>query len=304
MGRGYTVMRLGRSSRFVRPIDTGPVTPCPKDRFRWYRRLSPWITPGARHASEAYADRLDALVRPGVRWLDLGCGSTPLRGTINPDLLDALARRPALSVGIDVQDRTLRLNRTMHRCLMADGCRLPFADASFDLLTANMVLEHIADPAALLGEARRVLTAKGVLLAHTTNAAAPLIAIAERMPHAVVARLTHLIEGRRPIDVFPAHYRCNTLGDVSRLAAAAGFPGARVTPLEDLPATKAWGPLVAAELAWQRLARHPRLRHRQDNLLIELDAPDASPTLTTTPTPPLTTPATTPAATPPLARAA
>jgi len=249
-----------------------------RDRFRWYRRLSPWITPGARHASEAYADRLDALIKPGVRWLDLGCGSTPLRGTIDPHLLGALARRPAFSVGIDVQDRTLRLNETMRHCLMADGCRLPFADDSFDVLTANMVIEHIADPAALLAEARRVLTDRGVLLAHTTNAAAPLIAAAERLPHAAVARLTNFIEGRQPIDVFPAYYRCNTPRDAARLAASAGFADARVTPLEDLPATKAWGPLVAVELAWQRLARHPALQRFQDNLLIELHVAPAAAT--------------------------
>lgn len=233
------------------------------------------------HASEIYARRLGELIRPDVRWLDIGCGATPLRGTIDADLLDRLAEAPAMSVGIDVQARTLADNRTLNHTMLADGCKLPFADDAFDVVTANMVLEHVAEPIDLLREARRVLSPAGVFLAHTTNANAPTIAVAEMLPHAAVARLTNLIEGREPIDVFPAHYRCNRPGDAKRLAVAAGFANVRVETLEDLPATKAWGPLVAVELAWQRVARAPLLRRLQDNLLIELhrtgDRPAASP---------------------------
>ncbi|MEM9790735.1 MAG: class I SAM-dependent methyltransferase [Planctomycetota bacterium] len=253
-------------------------------RFWWYRRLSPWITPDARHASMAYADRLAGLVRPGVRWLDIGCGATPLRGTIDPDLLARLAEEPAFSVGIDVQARTLADNRTLDHTMLADGCRLPFIDGAFNLVTANMVLEHVARPYDLLAEARRVLSADGVFLAHTTNANAPMIAAAQLMPHAAVARLTNLIEGRQPVDVFPAYYRCNRPGDAKRLAVAAGFANVRVDPLEDLPATKAWGPLVALELGWQRVARAEPLRAMQDNLLIELHCASERPA--TSPEPP------------------
>ncbi|MEM9251633.1 MAG: class I SAM-dependent methyltransferase [Planctomycetota bacterium] len=251
--------------------------PARRRRFWWYRRLSRWITPDARHASMAYAERLGDLVRPGVRWLDIGCGATPLRGTIDADLLDRLAEEPAMSIGIDVQSRTLADNRTLDHALLADGCRLPFDDDAFDLVTANMVLEHVARPYDLLAEARRVLSPSGVFLAHTTNANAPAIAAARLLPHAAVARLTNLIEGRRPIDVFPAHYRCNRPSDAKRLGVAAGFANVRVDTLEDLPATKAWGPLVAVELAWQRLARTAPLRGMQDNLLIELHRAAARP---------------------------
>jgi trans-aconitate 2-methyltransferase len=40
--------------------------------------------------------------------------------------------------------------------LLADGCRAPFPDASFDLVTCNSVLHHLAEPAAALAEIARL----------------------------------------------------------------------------------------------------------------------------------------------------
>ncbi|HVA65166.1 MAG TPA: class I SAM-dependent methyltransferase, partial [Terriglobales bacterium] len=44
------------------------------------------------------------------------------------------------------------------RCaaLLADACRLPFADGSFDLVVCMEVFEHIAEPEAMLREIARV----------------------------------------------------------------------------------------------------------------------------------------------------
>jgi SAM-dependent methyltransferase len=43
----------------------------------------------------------------------------------------------------------------------ADICRLPFADASFDVVLCNHVLEHVADDATAMGELCRVLKPDG-----------------------------------------------------------------------------------------------------------------------------------------------
>jgi len=47
--------------------------------------------------------------------------------------------------------------------------KLPFAEASFDVVSALHVLEHLTDPMLLLAEGHRVLTSGGVLLLATPN---------------------------------------------------------------------------------------------------------------------------------------
>lgn len=46
----------------------------------------------------------------------------------------------------------------------ADGRKLPFADATFDLVVSNSVLHHLGDPRPVLTEMRRVLKPGGALL--------------------------------------------------------------------------------------------------------------------------------------------
>ena len=73
------------------------------------------------------------------RMLDVGCG-----------IGDMLAFRPD-SVGVDINQRTVEYCRqrglTAHRM---DVDRLPFDDGTFDSVLLDNVLEHIAEPAALL----------------------------------------------------------------------------------------------------------------------------------------------------------
>jgi SAM-dependent methyltransferase len=47
----------------------------------------------------------------------------------------------------------------------ADALRLPFADESFDVVLACMVLHHLADAGTALGEIERVLVPGGLLFA-------------------------------------------------------------------------------------------------------------------------------------------
>jgi SAM-dependent methyltransferase len=85
--------------------------------------------------------------------LDIGCG-----------IGDMLAFRPG-TVGVDVNQRTVEYccQRGLDAHLMQPDV-LPFADSTFDSVLLDNVLEHIAEPAPLLDEVRRVLRQGGRLL--------------------------------------------------------------------------------------------------------------------------------------------
>ncbi len=89
----------------------------------------------------------------GERVLDVGCGEGPFASE--------LMRAGAHVVGVDVAEEPLRRARSRDRALdvrlIALGGAWELADASFDVVWAGEVIEHVADTAAWLSEVRRVL---------------------------------------------------------------------------------------------------------------------------------------------------
>jgi 2-polyprenyl-3-methyl-5-hydroxy-6-metoxy-1,4-benzoquinol methylase len=106
-----------------------------------------------------------AHVPAGARVLDVGCGEGRFAAV--------LARAQAEVVGIDVAAEPLRRARLRHpeldlRQLPVQGA-WPLQDASFDVVWAGEVIEHVADTAGWLSELRRVLRSGGVLLLSTPS---------------------------------------------------------------------------------------------------------------------------------------
>jgi 2-polyprenyl-3-methyl-5-hydroxy-6-metoxy-1,4-benzoquinol methylase len=102
-------------------------------------------------------------VRAGDRVLDVGCGEGQFAAE--------LARAGASVVGIDLAEEPLRRARARDpqldlRLLDGEG-PWQLADASFDVVWAGEVIEHVADTAAWLSEVRRVLRSGGSLLVST-----------------------------------------------------------------------------------------------------------------------------------------
>ena len=86
------------------------------------------------------------------RLLDVGCGSKPYHSLFAVDAY----------VGLDI-DSELTRKRGIADYLY-DGNAFPFADASFDSVLCNQVLEHVFNPDEFLGEIVRVLKPGGKLL--------------------------------------------------------------------------------------------------------------------------------------------
>jgi len=97
----------------------------------------------------------------GLRVLDLGCGLG-----YGAEVVAPLAREV---VSLDRDPETIRLARAIRThpvgpFVVADACRLPLRDASFDIVIAFELIEHVIEQESLIAEVRRVLTPPGLLV--------------------------------------------------------------------------------------------------------------------------------------------
>jgi ubiquinone/menaquinone biosynthesis C-methylase UbiE len=110
-------------------------------------------------------------LRPGIRVLDVGCGP----GTITVDLAARVA--PGEVIGIDPATDALDAAReAADEAGVAnvafgtgDVYALEYDDASFDLVHAHQVLQHLADPVRALREMRRVCAPAGTVGARDSD---------------------------------------------------------------------------------------------------------------------------------------
>jgi len=96
---------------------------------------------------------------PGVPTVDVGCGSSKI-----------LASLPN-AVGVDMRaDKLTFMKQTNPLLVQADGCTMPFADASFQCVICSEVIEHIpGEGGRLLDELSRVLAPGGILVLGTPD---------------------------------------------------------------------------------------------------------------------------------------
>jgi SAM-dependent methyltransferase len=110
--------------------------------------------------------------------------------------------------------------------LMPPDATIPFEDASFDVVTAFMVVEHVADPSAFLHEVTRVLRPGGHFVAHTISALhyiSWLRRVFDVLPHRWTQRLVRRLYGREEYDTFPTWYRLNTPRRIARYGKSLGL---------------------------------------------------------------------------------
>jgi SAM-dependent methyltransferase len=164
--------------------------------------------------------RADAVV------LDLGAGA----GIVPQMDFSGLAGRLC---GID-PDAIVFDNPHLDERKLGSGESIPFEDKIFDLVFANNVLEHLAEPGTVFREVQRVLKPGGVFVIKTPNRLHYVATFARLTPlrfHKWVNRL----RGRSQSDTYPTRYGANSCAALRRLATTAGFKVVEMNLIEGRP---------------------------------------------------------------------
>jgi ubiquinone/menaquinone biosynthesis C-methylase UbiE len=109
---------------------------------------------------------------PTDRLLDIGCGTGLSRSVY--------AGAVGSYLGVDLSPAAIEAARSEYpndEWQVADACRLPFEDESFDVVAFSSVLHHIPDFPRAVGEARRVLRPGGAAYAFDPNLLHPAMAL-------------------------------------------------------------------------------------------------------------------------------
>lgn len=192
-------------------------------------RLDDWLYPsfGDRWDIVRFREEALRLIEPGMVVLDLGAG----RGALAELNFQGLG---AHIWGADI-DPVVKTNPNIDRAFVTSiKCLDGVPDHSVDLVLSCSVLEHVAEPEALLRELKRVLKPGGVFLAKTPNKFHYMPLIATLTPiwfHKMYNRW----RGREEVDTFPTLYRMNSRAAVSRLANTVGLQAERLWTIEGRP---------------------------------------------------------------------
>lgn len=249
-------------------------------RFPWRIRVAWWlmarVTPWVRSSQEHYFEHLESLIRTNIRILDIGCGKEFLMSWLPPDKYrrwSAFILDRAVIFGVDPSLHSLQQNASrLAACAFANS--LPFAASSFDLVTANMVVEHVAEPDSMLHEVFRVLKPGGIFLFHTPNFRAPQVFFPALVPYSLRRLIVPVLEGgRQQDDVFPTHYNLNTKDAIVSAAGRSGYHLEGVHHVFTAPFTQMLGPGVIVELLLTRAFRGERFASWRPDLICTLHKP-------------------------------
>ncbi|MFC9157800.1 class I SAM-dependent methyltransferase [Streptomyces bauhiniae] len=241
------------------------------ERLTWAGRGAAYAASFARLCAYPVPALLDiAGVGPGVRVLDVGTGP----GTVAAQACARDARVTATDADPGMVELAAQAAPGAELCVGALP-RLPFAEATFDTVIANFVLNHVGSPRAALAELRRVLRPGGrVALTIWAAPPAPGQALLGRAIQAAGAvRPPHLPTGLAPEEDFPRNE--------SGLAALLASAGLHATACETLrwdhrvTATEWWsGPAAGVAFTGQMVVGQPphtqaEIKHHFDILSTE-----------------------------------
>jgi len=167
---------------------------------------------------DQFARRVGALVQPTDAVLEIGAGS----GTGNQVHFE-LQGKVARYVGIDPDPRVLD-NPYLDEAHEGFAERMPFADATFDVVFHSYVAEHFEAPEESNREIARVLRPNGHLVFQTPSRYYYPMLAATVTPHRFHEwYVRRLGSGRSEEETFPTFYRCNDRRTICKGLEPLGF---------------------------------------------------------------------------------
>ena len=158
--------------------------------------------------------RVSALISPEDTIVDLGAGRGAIVDPSAPTFranLTYFKGRVRRVIGIDI-DPVVNTNPLLDEAYVYDGIRLPIDDTSIDLLVSDYTFEHIDNTHTFAAEIERVVKRGGWVCARTPHLFSAVAFAATLMPNKLHSMLLRRIQpNRKEHDVFPTHYRINTI---------------------------------------------------------------------------------------------
>ena len=243
-----------------------------KDFLNLYWKMERMLVPELQYCQHVYEEVLNGVVKSDIKWLDLGCGHQ-LLPPWRFDQEKRLIARAGMVVGIDADFPSVEKHRSVSLRFVGNISSLPFRESSFDLITANMVVEHLDNPLLQFQEVSRVLKPGGMFVFHTPNARGYSTMLARLLPEGLKLALIRALQGRPSEDVFRTFYRANTEEDIRRLARATGFEPHEVRLVASSAELAIIPPLAFLELLWIKVIQTKALRRLRTNLIVTLAKP-------------------------------
>ena len=238
--------------------------------WKIYTKLENFVLPDLINPQFAYSEIVDTHVDENTRWLDLGCGHKFFSNTLpgSEATQKELVRRSEYAAGIDGDLHSLTLNALLQRKIAGDIQQLPFSDNSFNLVTANMVIEHVTTPALMLSEIYRVLEDGGKFIFHTPNIQNYKMVLAGAFPELLKRPIVGYLQKRGEGDIYPTHYRLNRIKLLRNTAESSGFEMEEIRLLQGPADSVMLGPLVIFELVWMKILSLEIFRKYQSNMIV------------------------------------
>ena len=171
------------------------------------------LWPGFRAPKFHYKQLVESETRTGMRILHAGGGRN------KHNLFEG---QQVWRLNVDLDQATLSQDTGANGRALGDLERLPVQENSIDLIVCEMVFEHVENPERITRELFRCLKEGGKIIFFTPNLKAYPFLISKVTPF-WFHQLYGFLRARRDEDIFPTHYRLNTIGSLRRYFGKAGF---------------------------------------------------------------------------------